>query len=119
MPSNGFPSPTVALEDLLGAIVRGIVSAQGVMDQAAVSAPETSVTLPAGDVSLRPVWFVFERTSVDLEFSTFLSKPTDDASRLLCRTLDPAAVALRGYAASSGAKIHVEIAPLGSGFLRR
>jgi hypothetical protein len=118
MPDSGFPSPIVALEDLLGAVARGIVSAQREMDQAALSAPESSVALPAGEVHLRPVWFVFERTTLDLEFSTFISESTGGTSQLQCRPLDPAAVALRGYAASSGARLHIEIAPLGSGILR-
>ena len=77
------------------------------------------MTLPAGEVHLRPVWFVFERTTVDLEFSTFISEPIGGASQLQCRPLDPAAVALRGYAASSGTKLHIEIVPLGSEIIRR
>jgi hypothetical protein len=116
---SGFPSPAVALEDLLGAVARGVVSAQRAMDQAALAAPESSVILPAGEVRLRPLWFVFSRTTLDLEFSTFVSEATGDASQFQCRPLDPAAVALRGYAASSGTRLHIEIEPLGAGILRR
>ena len=119
MPDSGFPSPAVALEDLLGAVARGVVSAQRGMDQAALAVPESSVVLPAGEVHLRPLWFVFARTTLDLEFSTFISGSTGEAPQFQCRPLDPAAVALRGYAASSGARLHIEIAPLGAGILRR
>ena len=119
MPNPGFPSPAVALEDLLGGVVRGIVAAQEELDQAALAESDRSVPLPVGEVHLRPVWFVFERTTLDLELSTFVSESTGSASQFQCRPLDPAAVALRGYAAASGARLHIEIAPLGAGILRR
>lgn len=119
MQSNGFPSPVVGLEDLLGALARGIVAAQRGMDQAALSTPESGVILPAGEIRLRPTWFVFARTTLDLEFSTFVSTSAGGAPRLQCRPLDPAAVALRGYAAASGARLHIEIEPLGSEAIRR
>ncbi|MES1243866.1 MAG: hypothetical protein ABUT39_19835 [Acidobacteriota bacterium] len=119
MPDSGFPSPTVALEDLLGGVVRGVVAAQRELDQAALSETESRVSLPEGELHLRPVWFVFERTTLDLELSTFASVSAGSASRFECRPLDPAAVALRGYAAAAGARLHVEIAPLGAGLLRR
>ena len=115
MPDSGFPSPTVALEDLLGGVVRGVVAAQRELDQTALSQSESTVPLPEGELHLRPVWFVFERTTLDLEFSTFAGS----GSQLQCRPLDPAAVALRGYAAAAGARLHVEIAPLGAGILHR
>src|SRR6476660_9974650 len=114
MSDNVFPSPVVALDDLLAAIARGVVSAQRELDQAALLAPETGVAVPAGEVHLRPLWFVFERTTLELEFSTFVSGSPADATRFQWRPLDPTAVALRGYAASSGTKLRIEIAPLGS-----
>lgn len=119
MPNSGFPSPAVALEDLLGGVVRGIVAAQRELDQAAVSETERSVLMPDGEARLRPVWFVFERTKLDLELSTFVADSTGGASQLQCRPLDPTAVALRGYAAAAGARLQLEIAPLGAAILRR
>lgn len=119
MPNPGFPSPAVALEDLLSGVVRGVVAAQQELDRAALSEPESRVPLPDGEIHLRPVWFVFERTTLDLELSTFASAPAGSSAQLQCRPLDPAAVALRGYAAASGARLHIEIAPLGAGILRR
>jgi hypothetical protein len=115
MTGDGFPSPAVALEDLLGAVARGIVSAQQEMDRAALAAPESTVILPTGELQLRPVWFVFARTTLDLELSTFVATSTAEVARFQCRPLDPAAVALRGYAAAAGARLHVEIGPLGFG----
>lgn len=119
MRGNEFPSPAVALEDLLASVARGIVSAQREMDQAALSAPETRVALPAGEARLRPLWFVFAQTTVELELSTFVSGSSRDPARLECRLLDPVAVALRGYTESSSARLRVEIAPLGSDLIHR
>jgi len=114
-----LPSPAVALDDLLVAVARGIVAAQRELDQAALAAPESPVAVPAGEVQPRPLWFVFERTTLELEFSTFVSGSAGDAPGFQCRTLDPAAVALRGYAAASGTRLRIEIAPLGSALIRR
>jgi hypothetical protein len=119
MTNSGFPSPTVALEDLLSGVVRGVVAAQQELDRSALSETESRVLLPEGEIHLRPVWFVFERTTLDLELSTFAAATVGSSSQLQCRPLDTAAVALRGYAAASGARLHIEIAPLGAGILRR
>jgi hypothetical protein len=115
--SDSFPSPAVRLEDLLGGIARGIVSGQEGLDRAAASAPDSIANLPAGEVRLRPLWFVFERTTVELEFSTFVSGSAS-APGFQCRPLDPVAVALRGYAESSGTRVRIEIAPLAADFIR-
>jgi hypothetical protein len=102
----------------LAAVARGIVFAQREMDQAALATPESRMALPGGEVRLRPLWFVFAQTTVELELSTFLSGPSRDAPRFECRPLDPVAVALRGYAAASGTRLRIEIAPLGSDLIR-
>ena len=115
--SDSFPSPTVRLEDLLGGIARGIVSGQEGLDRAAVSAPDNRAILPTGEVHLRPLWFVFEHTTIELEFSTFVSGSAS-APAFQCRPLDPVAVALRGYAESSGTRLRIEIAPLAADLMR-
>jgi len=115
--SDSFPSPTVRLEDLLGGIARGLVSAQDGLDRSALSASDTRAILPAGEVHLRPLWFVFEHTTVELEFSTLVSGSAS-APGFQCRPLDPVAVALRGYAESSGTRLRIEIAPLAADVIR-
>jgi hypothetical protein len=113
--NDALPPPPVGLDELLIGIARGLTSAQGELDQAARNTAETNAVLPAGEVHLRPLWFVFERTTVELELSTFAAR----GAQLQCRTLDPVAVALRGYAQASGTKVRIEIAPLGAEILRK
>jgi hypothetical protein len=118
MASSAFPSPAVGLDDLLAGIARGLANAQGQLDAAARSAPETVV--PAGDheLSLRPLWFVFQRTTIELEFSTFAGSG-GSAAQIQCRPLDPIALALRADARALGARLRVEIAPVGAEILRK
>jgi hypothetical protein len=113
--ADTFPAPPVGLEEMLSGIARGLVSAQGQLDRAARETVATTSAVPDGEVHLRPLWFVFQRTSIDLELSTFVAK----GAQLQCRMLDPVAVALRGYSQSSGTKVRIEIAPLGSDLFRR
>ncbi|MEA2338479.1 MAG: hypothetical protein QOE82_2486, partial [Thermoanaerobaculia bacterium] len=61
--------------------------------------------------------FLFERTTIELEFSTLVSGSAS-APGFQCRPLDPVAVALRGYAESSGTRLRVEIAPLAADLIR-
>lgn len=107
-----FPAAPVAIDELLGGVARGLQAAQEQMDRAAFSAVEQSVVLPQGEVRLRPLWFVFQKTTLDLEFSTVTAE-------LRVRPLDPLAVALRGRTAAVGARLHVEIAPAGAAVIAR
>jgi hypothetical protein len=109
-----LPAPVIGLDDLLGGIARGLVSAQGDLDRAARETVDATVPVPDGEVHLRPLWFVFERTTVDFALSTFVSSGT----QLRCRALDPVAVALRGYSQSTGTRVHIEIAPLHADVIR-
>jgi hypothetical protein len=106
---------SVALDDLLAGIARGLATAQAKLDAVARDTGETT----AGDIHLRPLWFVFERTTLELELSTFVASITTAGTSFECRPLDPVALALRGGARALGARIRVEIAPLGAELLRR
>jgi hypothetical protein len=99
MSKSSFPSPAVALEELLGGVARGLAGAQRELDRAAVEGND--------------LWFVFGRTTLDIEFSTFVG----DGAQFRCRPLDPVAAALRGGTAA-GTRLRVELAPLGSDLLR-
>jgi hypothetical protein len=114
MSANSFPADAVALDELLGGLARGLGSAQAEMNRAAFERSEQSVALPEGEIRLRPLWFVFKRTTFDLELSTFTSEVSADSVALKVRPLDPLAVALRGRASATGARLHIEIAPFGS-----
>jgi hypothetical protein len=111
--SDIFPSPAVQLDDLLAGIARGLAAAQRNLDAVARATDDMS----ADGVHLRPLWFVFERTTLELELSTFTV--TNRGTQFECRPLDPVALALRGDARTLGARIRVEIAPLGAQTLRR
>jgi len=108
-----FPSPAVGLDDLLAGIARGLAGAQRELDAASRSGEED------GQLNLRPLWFVFERTTLELEFSTFVGAIGSEGARFQCRPLDPVALALRGDARALGARLRVEIAPVGADVLRR
>lgn len=112
--NDAFPSP-VGLDDLLAGIARGLTGAQAVMDASARSTQEAT----AGGVHLRPLWFVFERTTVELELSSLVATTSGEGTLFECRPLDPVALALRGDARALGARIRVEIAPFGVETLRR
>src|SRR5207248_2920813 len=107
-----FPSPAVGLDDLMAGLARGLVDAQGKLDAAAQSGPETVVTAGGEEIRLRPLWFVFERTTIEIEFSTFVASAAGKGTQFQCRPLDPVALALRGDARALGARLRIEIAPL-------
>ncbi len=115
--NDGFPSPAVGLDDLLAGIARGLVNAQGELDAAAREPHEETAGSGAGEVHLRPLWFVFERTTLELEFSTFVASATANGAQFQCKPLDAVALALRGDARALGARLRIEIAPLGADIL--
>ena len=109
-----LPAPVIGLDELLGGIARGLVSAQSNLDRAARETVDATAPVANGEVHLRPLWFVFQRTTVDLALSTLVA----DGTQLRCRALDPVAVALRGYSQSTGTRVHIEIAPLHADVIR-
>ena len=113
-----FPSPAVALDDLLAGLARGLATAQGQLDTAAHETREQTAKAGATEVHLRPLWFVFERTTVDVEFSTFVASHEKNGAHFTCRPVDAVALALRGDAQAHGARLHVEIVPRGADVLR-
>ena len=115
MRTDGFHANAVALDELLGGVARGLRTAQGELDRAAFAASEQTVVVSEWEVHLRPLWFVFQRTTLDLELSTIAA----DGATLNVRPIDPLAVALRGHAAAAGTRLHVEIAPLASDVIAR
>jgi hypothetical protein len=104
----------VGLDELLGGIARGLGSAQRELDQAALQTSDTAIELPAGTLHLRPLWYLFARTTVELELTSFVAAPQRGApARFECGPIDPLSVALRGHAEASGTRVRIEIAPLG------
>ena len=105
-----FPPPEVALDQLLAGICRGLVSAQRQLDRSAVVTPRVEGELPSP-------WFLFRHTTVELELSTFVVDARGSTPSLVCKPLDPVAVAIRGHGAASGTRIRIDIEPLGAALL--
>lgn len=112
-----------ALASLLVHAVEGLVAAQRVLDEDALARVTEFVQTPQGDLVLPPLWFTFREAKLTLEMAATVSRvPARRAGsndvRLDCRLLNPAAVSLYGYAASSGIKLELTLAPQDAGQLR-
>jgi hypothetical protein len=112
-----------ALASLLTQAVEGVVAAQRRLDADALDRVTRFVETPQGGVSLPPLWFTFQQVKLTLEMAasvTRLSERRADQNevRLDCRLVNPAAVSLFGYAASSGLKVELTLAPADAGGLR-
>ena len=112
-----------ALSALLVHAVEGVVAAQRVLDEDALARVTGFVQTPQGDLVLPPLWFTFREAKLTLEMAATVSRVRtrsagSNAVRLDCRLLNPAAVSLYGYAASSGIKLELTLAPQDAGQLR-
>ncbi len=112
-----------ALASLLVHAVEGVVAAQRVLDEDALARVTEFVQTPQGDLVLPPLWFTFREAKLTLEMAATVSRVSarragSNDVRLDCRLLNPAAVSLYGYAASSGIKLELTLAPQDAGQLR-
>lgn len=96
------------LGDLLSGVVRGIVQAQGVLDQAAAQAATQYVNTPDGQLSLPPLWYTVKSAEVDVQMSA-----TVQNGEFICRLTNSSSVALFGYQASAAARVRLVIGPNG------
>ena len=101
------------LDELLAGVARGLAAAQRELDQAALATSETIAELPEGPVHLRPLWFVFGRTTMELELSTFVAS----GARFEVKVSDPITAALQGTASST--RLKIELQPLGLAAISR
>jgi hypothetical protein len=121
-----------ALASLLAHTVEGVVAAQRVLDNDALARVTGFVQTPRGELVLPPLWFTFREAKITLEMAATVTRvqargPANAAGvadgkdgnvRLDCRLVNPAAVSLFGYAASSGIKLELTLAPQDAGGLR-
>lgn len=104
------------LGDLLAGAVQAVVSAQDVLDRAALERMAAFSDAAPGALALPPLAFAFDAVRVDIELSsevvtTSTTSGTPAGTRLLCRTLNPVTAGLFGYSASTGTRISVSLAP--------
>lgn len=121
-----------ALSSLLVHAVEGVVAAQRVLDEDALARVTEFVQSPQGDLVLPPLWFTFREAKLTLEMAATVSRvrarsatsannansTNSNEVQLDCRLLNPAAVSLYGYAASSGIKLELTLAPQDAAGLR-
>jgi hypothetical protein len=110
------PGQQAALGTLLASAVEGVVQAQRRLDADALARVTAYVGTPQGELVLPPLWFTFSEVSLQLELAATLTRVGSRSAagggmRLDCRLLDPAAVSLFGYQASSGLKVSLSLAP--------
>lgn len=108
------------LSDLLAGAVRAVVSAQDVLDQAALQRVAGFAGAGPGEPTLPPLAFVFDAVRVDVELSaqvvrTGSADGTPARTALLCRTLNPVTAGLFGYQAASGTRVSVSLRPTRAG----
>jgi hypothetical protein len=112
-----------ALASLLVHAVEGVVAAQRVLDEDALARVTEFVQSPQGDLVLPPLWFTFSQAKLTLEMAATVSRVRARSAgsndvRLDCRLLNPASVSLYGYAASSGIRLELTLAPQDASGLR-
>ncbi len=117
-----------ALSSLLVHTVAGVVAAQRALDEDALARVAEFVQTPQGDLVLPPLWFTFREAKLTLEMAATVSRvrarsagsasTSSNDVRLDCRLLNPAAVSLYGYAAASGIKLELTLAPQDAAGLR-
>jgi hypothetical protein len=111
----------IELGNLLATTIESVVSAQSKLDDYTLQrAREFEATEP-GTLAIPPLWFTFQDVMVELEMSASVSRVAGadgGRSQLVCRTLEPTAVGLFGYQASSGLRVRVRVAPQGTAVIR-
>ena len=117
-----------ALGALLTEAVGGVVQAQRRLDEDALARVTQFVSTPQGQLALPPLWYTFSDIRLKLELAATVtrleprtahsSSPASQEVRLDCRMLNPAAVSLFGYTASSGLQVELRLAPKDAGGLR-
>lgn len=115
LPLPPLPGRQAALGTLLAEVADGLVAAQRRLDADAGSRAAGYFETPQGEVTLPPLWYTFNELNVQFEMTARVSRVAagagDSGVRLECRLLEPAAVSLFGYAAASGFKVSLTLAP--------
>lgn len=107
----------VPLPRLLGSVIDGLLHAQDQLNRHASERATEYVQTPSGTLAMPPLWYAFDKVRVDLEMSATVASVGSGAgteATFLCRLVNPAAVSLFGYQASSGLRISMELGVMGA-----
>ena len=112
---------TIELGRLVASSIESVVSAQEKLDQYTLDRAREFREAQPGDLAIPPLWYTFQDVSLEIEMSASIASTSSVAApapapHLVCRLLDPTAVGLFGYAASSGLRLRVRVGP--NGFAR-
>lgn len=102
---------------LLAEAVAGVVQAQRVLDEDAQARVKSYFDAPQGETVLPPLWFTFGEVKLELELASAVAQVQAGSTggragvQLMGRLLNPATVSLFGYAAASGLRVSLTLAP--------
>ena len=124
-----FPGPlqpradALELGRLMSATIASVVAAQDQLDLHARERSRAYEAAEPGTLVPPPLWFTFQEVTLELELAASIARTTSsavagEAPHLVARTLDPTAVGLYGYHASSGLRVRVTVAPQGLAQIR-
>jgi hypothetical protein len=114
------PASAAELGELLGGTLRSIVEAQQRLDDDAQARTQAWLDQGGDDLVPPPLWYTCRTVSIEVELSATVvherrTESEPPTARLVCRPLDPVAVSLYGYQASSGLRVRLllDAAPRG------
>lgn len=105
-----------ALGALLAAAVDGVLQAQRQLDSDANQRLVDFIDTPQGGLALPPLWYTLSEVRIELEVAASVMRvqarsANGGAVRLNARLLNPTAVGLFGYSASSGLRVQLCLSP--------
>jgi hypothetical protein len=106
------PTSAAELGDLLGGTLQSVVEAQQRLDDDAQVRTQAWLDQGGDDLVPPPLWYTCRSVAIEVELSATVVRERAQpdqapAARLVCRPLDPVAVSLYGYRASSGLKVRL------------
>jgi hypothetical protein len=113
-PSHDEPIQGVELGSLLASSIGAVVDAQQRMDEYTLRRKQEFEKTPEGNLALPPLWYVFDKVSVEMELSTIIRSDERVQPLLYCQTLNPTTVGLYGYQAAAGLKVRMQLGPRGN-----
>lgn len=98
----------IEMGDLLVHSARSVLRAQQELDEFAVKQRDTYINTPNETFAMPPLWYTIQNVGIELEFSSEIATESFQP-QLICRLVNPAAVALFGYRAVAGSRVSVTI----------